>query len=296
MKGIILAGGAGTRLYPITKVACKQLQPVYDKPMIYYPLSTLMLGGIRDILIISTPPDLPRFRDLLGDGNQWGIKLSYEKQETPHGIAEAFIIGERFIGNDSVVLILGDNLLYGYYNFLRDALARNSGATVFGYYTKDPEKFGVVEFDVEGNVLSIEEKPERPKSNYAVTGLYIYDNRVVDIAKKIKPSGRGELEITDVNLEYLRRGELKVEIIGRGVAWLDTGTQDNLLEASQFVATLEKRQGLKLGCPEEVAFRMGFIDDEALARVIRSIPSCPYKKYLETVLGEKIKTWELARP
>jgi len=286
MKGIILAGGAGSRLYPLSKVISKQLQSVYDKPMIYYPLSTLMLAGIKDILVISTPEDLPRFIDLLDDGSQWGINLSYEAQPKPEGIAQAFIIGEQFIGSDPVILILGDNLFYGPYNFLRDALKRKNGATVFGYNVKDPERYGVAEFDKNGKAISIEEKPEKPKSNYAITGLYVYDNRVVDISKNLKPSDRGELEITDVNLEYLKIDELYVEIIGRGIAWLDTGTHESLLEASQFVATLEKRQGLKFGCVEEVAWRMKFIDQEKFANLIQTIPECPYKGYLSTILKE----------
>jgi glucose-1-phosphate thymidylyltransferase len=295
-KGIILAGGSGSRLYPLNQVISKQLQPVYDKPMIYYPLSTLMLGGVDDILIISTPIDLPKFQNLMGDGSQWGIRLSYEKQENPDGIARAFVIGERFINNDHVVLILGDNLFYGYYTFLRDSLVGNNGATVFGYYVKNPERYGVIEFDESGNALSIEEKPAKPKSNYALTGLYVYDNKVVDIAKMLKPSTRGELEISDVNKEYLRKGELQVKIIGRGVAWLDTGTHESLLEASDFIATLEKRQGLKFGCPEEVALRMGFIDENQFSAIIESMPNSPYRDYLETILREPIKTWELAKP
>ena len=294
-KGIILAGGSGSRLYPLTQLMSKQLQPVYDKPMIYYPLSTLMLAGIHDILIISTPSDLPRFKDLLKDGSQWGIKLSYEKQEKPEGIAQAFIIGERFIGSDHVVLMLGDNLFYGYYNFLRDALDRNNGATVFGYYVKDPMRYGVVEFDKNGNAVSIEEKPKKPKSNYAVIGLYVYDNNVVDIARKLRPSARGELEITDLNLEYLKRCELRVEVIGRGVAWLDTGTHESLLDAADFISTLEKRQGLKFGCPEEVALRMGFIDDVEFNKLVKLLPKCSYRDYLKMISKEKVKTWEVAR-
>jgi glucose-1-phosphate thymidylyltransferase len=295
-KGIILAGGSGSRLYPLSQVMSKQLQPVYDKPMIYYPLSTLMLGGVNEVLIISTPDDLPKFQDLLRDGSQWGIQLSYEKQERPEGIAQAFIIGERFIGNDHVILILGDNLFYGYYDFLRDALIKNTGATVFGYYVKNPERYGVVEFNQKGSAISIEEKPENPKSNYAVTGLYIYDEKVLEITKELKPSARGELEITDVNLEYLKRGELHVEIIGRGVAWLDTGTPESLLEAADFIATIERRQGLKFGCPEEAALRMGFIDDRKFVKIIDSIPNGTYKDYLETISKERVKTWELTRP
>jgi len=294
-KGIILAGGSGSRLYPMTEVVSKQLQPIYDKPMIYYPLSTLMLAGIHDILIISTPNDTPRFRDLLKDGSKWGIRLRYSAQERPEGIAQAFLIGEEFIGKDHVALMLGDNLFYGYYNFLRDAVTRNHGATVFGYYVKDPKRYGVVEFDKMGNVLSIEEKPKEPRSNYAVTGLYIYDNDVVEISKSLKPSHRGELEITDVNREYLRMGKLRVEVIGRGVAWLDTGTPESLIEASDFIATLEKRQGLKLGCPEEVALRMGYITDSEFENLLISIPECSYKDYLKRIYNEKVKTWEIAR-
>jgi glucose-1-phosphate thymidylyltransferase len=287
VKGIILAGGAGTRLYPMSRVMSKHLQPVYDKPMIYYPLSTLMLGGITDILIISTAEDIPRFADLLGDGNQWGIHISYEIQKNPEGIAQAFIIGEDFIDNQPVSLILGDNLFYGYYNFFRDSLSNNVGATIFGYYVNDPSRYGVVEFDKNGTVQSLEEKPQQPKSNFAVTGLYIYDNQVVSIARRLKPSDRGELEITDVNREYLRRGQLHVEIIGRGIAWLDTGTSDSMIEASQFISTLEKRQALKFGCPEEVALRMGYITDEDLKRLIQSIPGCPYRRYLAKLLNEQ---------
>jgi glucose-1-phosphate thymidylyltransferase len=296
MKGIILAGGAGSRLYPLSMVISKQLQCIYDKPMIYYPLSTLMLAGIKDVLIISTPEDLPRFKDLLSDGGKLGIRLSYEEQPKPEGIAQAFIIGEEFVGTDPVVLILGDNLFYGPYNFLREAIKRKNGATVFGYYVKDPERYGVVDFDRNGKAVSIEEKPEKPKSNYAVTGLYVYDNRVVDISKNLKPSARGELEITDVNLEYFGLGELYVEIIGRGIAWLDTGTHESMLEASQFVATLEKRQGLKFGCIEEVALRKGFIDGSRFADLIKSLPDCPYKEYLETIFEEQTRSGKIARP
>lgn len=287
MKGIILAGGAGSRLYPLSRVMSKQLQSIYDKPMIYYPLSTLMLAGVKDILIISTPQDLPRFRDLLGTGIQWGIRLSYEEQAKPEGIAQSFIIGDRFIGSDPVVLILGDNLFYGPYNFLREAMKRNKGATVFGYYVRDPERYGVVEFDQNGKVLGIEEKPEKPKSNYAVTGLYVYDNRVVDISKNLKPSPRGELEITDVNREYLKLNDLYVEVMGRGIAWLDTGTPDSMLDASRYVATIEKRQGLKFGCIEEVAWRMEYIDENMFSDLIGATPDCPYKDYLVAIFKEK---------
>ena len=294
-KGIILAGGSGSRLYPMTLVMNKQLQAVYDKPMIYYPLCTLMLGGLDDILIISTPGDLSKFQDVLKDGSQWGIHLCYEEQETPGGIAQAFIIGERFIAEDGVVLILGDNLFYGYYNFVRDAIVRNNGATVFGYYVKDPERYGVVELDRNGNAVSIEEKPKKPKGNYAVTGLYVYDNDVVDIAKKLRPSDRGELEITDINLEYLGQGKLRVEVLGRGIAWLDTGTPESMVEAAEFISTLEKRQGLKFGCPEEVALRMGFVDEKRFEEIVKSIPNCSYRDYLEIILNKEIKTWEIAR-
>ena len=289
VKGIILAGGSGSRLYPSTQVINKQLQIIYDKPMIYYALSTTMLAGIREILIISTPQDLQKFEALLGSGSQWGINLSYEKQEKPYGIAHALIIAEEFIGTDHVLLILGDNIFYGYYDFLRDALTFNQGATVFGYYVNRPERYGVVEFDSKGSVLSIEEKPRQPKSNYAVTGIYIYDNNVIEIAKNIKRSDRGEFEITDVNLEYLRRGKLRVVVIGRGIAWLDAGTHDSILEASHFIATLEKRQGLKFGCPEEVALRVGLIHIDEFALLIKAIPDCPYKKYLEKILSEETK-------
>ncbi len=294
-KGIILAGGSGSRLYPLTQVITKQLQAVYDKPMIYYPLCTLMLGGVDEILIISTHADLPKIQNLLGDGSQWGIRLYYKKQERPEGIAQAFIIGEEFISDDHVILILGDNIYYGYYNFLRDALNRDKGATVFGYYVNDPKRYGVVELDKNGRVLDIEEKPKNPKSNYAVTGLYIYDNKVADIAKHLKPSARGELEITDLNLEYLRRGELNIEIIGRGVAWLDAGTPESLLEAANFISTLEKRQGLKFGCPEEAALRMGFIDQAAFEKNIKFLPKCSYRDYLEMISKERVKTWEVAK-
>ena len=292
MKGIILAGGSGTRLYPITKGISKQLAPIYDKPMIYYPLSVLMLSGITEILIISTPQDLPRFEELLGDGSDIGMKFSYKVQPSPDGLAQAFILGEAFIGTDDVCLVLGDNIFYGHglTEMLSSAVknvVEDKKATVFGYYVKDPERYGVVEFDQNGKALGIEEKPEKPKSNYAITGLYVYDHRVVDIAKNLSPSARGELEITDVNSEYLNIGDLYVEIIGRGIAWLDTGTHDSLLEASHFVATLEKRQGLKFGCVEEVAWRMGFIDEHRFEDLINAIPDCPYKSYLIAILEEK---------
>ena len=291
MKGIILAGGAGTRLSPLTKAVSKQLIPVYDKPMIYYPLSTLMLAGIRDILIISTPQDLPRFRDLLGDGKEIGLNFFYQEQPKPEGIAQAFIIGEEFIGDDSACLILGDNLFYGH-NFsktLQKVAQLKEGAYIFGYWVSDPQRYGIVEFNQDNKVISIEEKPKAPKSNYAVPGLYFYDNGVIDIAKGLKPSARGELEITEVNLAYLRKGNLKVEILGRGYAWLDTGTPDSLLDASNYIATMERRQGLKIGCIEEVAFRMGFIDGKQLEKIINQLPNNSYKDYLEIILGEERK-------
>ena len=285
-KGIVLAGGAGSRLYPLTLVASKQLQPVYDKPMIYYPLATLMTAGIRDILLISTPQDIPRFQALLGDGSRWGITLSYAVQPEPKGIAQAFLIGEQFIDNKPVCLILGDNIFYGKMHMDRLVAGFNGGARVFGYYVHDPERYGVVEFDAEGQVLSIEEKPEHPKSSYAVPGLYLYDEQVVAVARSMKPSPRGELEITDVNLEYLRRGALQVERLGRGIAWLDTGTHKSLLEASSFIETLEARQGLKIACLEEIALRRGFIDCAAMAAVIGQTPVSPYRDYLQRVLQE----------
>lgn len=287
-KGIILAGGSGTRLYPLTKAVSKQLMPVYDKPMIYYPLSTLMLAGINDILIISTPTDLPRFKDLLGDGSEWGIKLSYKEQPSPDGLAQAFILGEEFIGDDPVCLILGDNLFFGHNltDSLKNATLRQCGATVFGYHVQNPTAYGVVEFDPNGKVISLEEKPAQPKSNYAVPGLYFYDNNVVSIAKSIKPSARGELEITDVNKVYLHEGMLQVEPLGRGSAWLDTGTHDDLLEAGQFIATIEKRQGLKVCCPEEIAYRLGYINAAQLAVLADPMKKNGYGQYLLSLLNE----------
>jgi glucose-1-phosphate thymidylyltransferase len=285
-KGIVLAGGAGSRLYPLTLVASKQLQPVYDKPMIYYPLATLMMAGINDILIISTPNDTPRFEALLGDGSRFGISLSYAIQPEPKGIAQAFLVGEEFINNEPVCLILGDNIFYGKMGLDQIASSFTSGARVFGYPLHDPERYGVVEFDKSGTVLSIEEKPAKPRSNYAVPGLYLYDDKVVEITKNLTPSARGELEITDVNLEYLKRGELMVEKLGRGVAWLDTGTHTSLLEASHFIGTLEARQGLKIACLEEIAFHKGFIDVAGLEKVIGETPKSSYREYLQHVLHE----------
>jgi glucose-1-phosphate thymidylyltransferase len=285
-KGIILAGGAGSRLYPLTLVASKQLQPVYDKPMIYYPLATLMMAGLRDILVISTPQDTPRFRALLGDGSRWGIRLSYMVQPEPKGIAQAFLVGEEFIGNKPVCLILGDNIFYGKMGLDRAIAEFTSGAGIFGYYVNDPERYGVVEFDESGRVIGIEEKPARPKTHYAVPGLYLYDSKVVDITKTMRPSARGELEITDLNLEYLRRGELRVEKLGRGIAWLDTGTHQSLLEASHFIGTLEARQGLKIACLEEIAYRLGFIDDAGMEKAIEGTPRSSYRDYLERVFTE----------
>lgn len=285
-KGIVLAGGAGSRLYPLTLVASKQLQPVYDKPMIYYPLATLMMAGINDILIISTPHDTPRFQALLGDGTRWGIRLSYKVQPEPKGIAQAFLVGEEFINRDPVCLILGDNIFYGKMGLDRAAAEFSHGAKIFGYYVQDPERYGVVEFDGEGRAIGIEEKPAKPKTHYAVPGLYLYDGKVVEIARHLKPSPRGELEITDVNLEYLRRGELMVEKLGRGIAWLDTGTHQSLLEASHFIGTLEARQGLKIACLEEVALRMGFIDCQGMAEAIAHTPNSGYRDYLVRLYNE----------
>ncbi len=287
-KGIVLAGGAGNRLYPLTLVASKQLQPVYDKPMIYYPLSTLMLAGINDILIISTPQDIPRFEALLGDGSQWGIKLSYAVQPEPKGIAQAFLIGEQFIGQEPVCLILGDNLFYGKVGLDRITEDFTDGALVFGYPVSDPERYGVVEFDKSGRAIGLEEKPVNPRSNFAIPGLYLYDHKVVAIAKAMQPSARGELEITDVNLEYMRRGELRVEKLGRGIAWLDTGTHMSLLEASHFIGTIEARQGTKIACLEEIALRKGFIDKEQMERIIQATPKSSYRDYLELVLRDGI--------
>ncbi len=285
-KGIILAGGSGTRLHPATLALSKQLMPVYDKPMIYYPLSTLMLAGIREILVISTPEDLPRFRQLLGDGRQWGLSLEYAVQPAPEGLAQAFLIGADFIGQAPCALVLGDNLFYGhdFHQLLAGAMARQAGATIFAYHVQDPQRYGVVEFDAQGHALRIEEKPASPKSNYAVTGLYFYDNRVIDLARQIRPSARNELEITDLNQAYLELGALNVEIMGRGHAWLDTGTHDSLLEASQFIATLERRQGLKVACPEEIAFRKRWIDAAQLEALARPLIKSGYGQYLMNLL------------
>ena len=290
MKGIILAGGSGTRLYPVTQVVSKQLLPVYDKPMVYYPLSTLMLAGLRDVLIISTPQDTPRFEALLGDGRKWGIKLSYAVQPKPGGLAQAFLIGKKFVGKHPVALVLGDNLFHGHdlSTLLRSAAARKKGATVFAYPVNDPQRYGVVEFDAKGRAVSLEEKPKKPKSRYAVVGLYFYDNRVVKVAEGLKPSARGELEITDVNRKYLEWGALEVVPMGRGYAWLDTGTHEALLEAAHFIETIEKRQGLKVACPEEIAYRMGYIDAARLEALARPLAKSGYGEYLLRVLSDKV--------
>jgi glucose-1-phosphate thymidylyltransferase len=285
-KAILLAGGAGTRLFPLTKIVCKQLLPVYDKPMICYPLATLMLGGLREVLIISTPKDLPMLRDFLGDGSKLGIRIEYVEQAKPEGIAQAFLLGAKFIGDAGASLILGDNIFYGKLDFYREALAIEKGASIFGYQVRDPERYGVVEFGANGLAISLEEKPKHPKSQYAVPGLYVYDNRVVEFCRELKPSARGELEITDLNMMYLRRNELLVRPLGRGMAWLDTGTQNSLLEAGNYIATIEHRQGLKVACLEEIALRMGFISQKDLATIIDALPKGEYREYLEMVSEE----------
>jgi glucose-1-phosphate thymidylyltransferase len=289
MKGIILAGGAGSRLYPLTLVASKQLQPVFDKPMVYYPLTTLIANRIREICLISTPQDLPRFRQLLGDGSAWGLRFDYREQPHPGGIAQAFLIAESFIGRDPVTLILGDNIFYGGDSLERAFDGFDSGARVFAYHVKDPERYGVIEFDENGKAVSIEEKPKNPKTNFAVPGLYLYDNQVVEITKKLKPSPRGELEITDVNVEYMRRGQLWVRKLSRGFAWLDAGTSSSLHDSSAFIHTIEKRQGIKLGCPEEAAFHKGFIDEPQLEACVKRMPHCEYRTYLEELLADQRK-------
>jgi glucose-1-phosphate thymidylyltransferase len=288
-KGIILAGGSGTRLHPVTRVVCKQLLPIYDKPLVYFPLSTLMLAGVRDVLIITTPDDLHAFQRLLGSGEQWGLAFTYAVQPKPEGLAQAFVIGREFIGDDSVVLVLGDNIFFGHYirEDLKRAAAHEVGATVFGYRVRDPERYGVVEFDEAGRAISLEEKPARPRSNYAVTGLYFYDNQVVDIAASIRPSARGELEITDVNQRYLDQGTLRVERMGRGYAWFDAGTHDSLLQAAEFVRTIQQRQGFQVACPEEIAYRLGYIDEAALERLAAPLTKTEYGQYLRQVLEEQ---------
>ncbi len=288
-KAIILAGGAGTRLHPLSRIVCKQLLPVYDKPMIYYPIATLMLGGVREILIISTPKDLPQFRDLLGDGSRLGMRFEYAEQPKPAGLAQAYVIGADFVGTEPSCLVLGDNIFYGNLDFFRQALAqvgKDGGACIFGYQVKDPERYGVVEFGADGRAISIEEKPKQPKSPFAVPGLYVYDSEVVEIARNLKPGARGELEITDVNREYLRRGTLHVKVLGRGMAWLDTGTQQSLLDAGNYIAAIENRQGLKIACLEEIAFHQGFIDRAGLEQCIAESPKSPYREYMEMVLAE----------
>jgi len=286
-KAILLAGGAGTRLYPLTKIVCKQLLPVYDKPMICYPLATLMLGGLRDVLIISTPKDLPMLQDYLGDGSRLGIRIEYAAQPKPEGIAQAFLIGADFLGDSGASLILGDNIFYGKLDFYREALALGRGACIFGYQVRDPERYGVVEFGPDGRALSLEEKPRHPKSHFAIPGLYVYDNRVVEFCRDLRPSARGELEITDLNLVYLKQKELHVKLLGRGMAWLDTGTQTSLLEAGNYIATIEHRQGLKIACLEEVAFRMGFINESEMERIVDGLPKGEYQEYLRLVCAEE---------